>query len=45
MGVNISLIVSGIMKLEYNLSLSNWFFIGYWILKAGRISIQPFFIL
>jgi hypothetical protein len=20
-----------------------WFFIGYWILKRGRISIQPFF--
>ncbi|HUC83434.1 MAG TPA: hypothetical protein VMR70_21155, partial [Flavisolibacter sp.] len=23
--------------------VSPWFFIGYWILKRGRISMQPFF--
>jgi hypothetical protein len=28
-----------------NVLFSHWFFIGYWILKRGRISIQaPFFI-
>ena len=32
--VNVALVVYNITELEYNLYLSNWFFIGYWIITG-----------